>query len=235
MIDIHTHILPNVDDGSDSFEKSIELLKQAKEQGVTHIIFTPHVITNSSKYLGKAEIEKRYNEFIKKIEDIGIKVYLGGEIFYTDKTYQQLVNDQLITVNKSKYCIIEFPLKTDQDIEEALYNIRAKGFKPILAHPERYRLLKTNDVKQIKENAHIQVNSSSILGLHGNKVKKFVFELMKNDLVDYVSTDCHDPKKRNINLLKAYQIVEKKFGKDYADKIFKKNQQKLIQDIENEK
>ncbi|HHU55969.1 MAG TPA: hypothetical protein GXZ48_04695 [Acholeplasmataceae bacterium] len=233
MIDIHTHILPNVDDGSDSFEKSIELLKQAKEQGVTHVILTPHIITNSSKYIGKEEIEKRFNEFVDKIKDLGVKVYLGGEIFYHDKTYQQLVNDQLITVNNSKYCIIEFPLKTELDIEEALYNIRAKGFRPILAHPERYKSLKSSDVKLIKENAQIQVNSSSILGSHGKKIKKFVFELMRNDLVDYVSSDCHDPKKRNINLLQAYNIVRKKFGEEYADKVFKKNQQKLINEIDN--
>lgn len=233
MIDIHTHILPNVDDGSDSFENSIALLKQAKEQGITHIILTPHIITNSSKYLGKEEIEKRFNEFVEKVKDFGIKLYLGGEIFYTDRTYYQLTNNQLITFNKSKYCLIEFPLKTEQDIEEALYNIKAKGYRPILAHPERYKALKTSDVKLIKENAHIQVNTSSILGHHRKKVKKFVFELLRYDLVDYVSTDCHHPNNRNINLKKTYEIVQKKFGKDYADKIFKKNQQKLIEEINN--
>lgn len=232
MIDIHTHILPNVDDGSDSFEESLELLKQAKEQGITHIILTPHIITNSSKYLSKDELIKRFQEFSEKIKDFGIKLYLGGEIFYTDKTYNQLINNELITINDSKYCVIEFPMKSDIDIEEALYNIRAKGFRPILAHPERYKSLKISDVSLIKESANIQVNTSSILGLHGKKVRKFVFDLMKNDLVDYVSTDCHNLSKRNINLLKTYQIVKKKFGAEYADKIFKKNQQKLIKEIE---
>ena len=102
MIDIHTHILPNVDDGSDSFEKSVKMLKQAKEQGITHIILTPHTILNSSSYLEKEELKQKFDHFVKQIEDIGIKVYLGSEIYYTEKSYHKLVNNELTTFNDSK-------------------------------------------------------------------------------------------------------------------------------------
>lgn len=232
MIDIHTHILPNVDDGSDSFEKSVEMLKQAKEQGVTHIILTPHAMLNSSSYLEKDELKVKFDEFVKKIEDIGIKVYLGSEIYYTDKSYKKLVNNELMTINNSKYCIVEFPMHHETDIDEALYNVKANGFRPILAHPERYKFLEFDTIRSIKTNAMIQVNTTSILGLHGRKIKKIAFKLLKNNLVDFVSSDCHDIKKRNVNLMEAYKIVSKKFGQAYADKIFRQNQEKLIEEIE---
>ena len=232
MIDIHTHILPNVDDGSDSFEKSVEMLNQAKEQGVTHIILTPHTILNSSTYLEKEELHNKFNQFVQKIEDIGIKVYLGSEIYFTEKSYRKLVNNELTTFNNSKYCIIEFPMHEETDIDEALYNVKTKGYRPILAHPERYKFLDVDDVKNIKSNALIQVNTTSLLGLHGRKIKKFAFKLIKNNLVDFVSSDCHNTKDRNVNLLQAYNLVSKKFGKEKADQIFKENQEKLIQEIE---
>jgi protein-tyrosine phosphatase len=232
MIDIHTHILPNVDDGSDSFEKSLEMLKQAKDQGVTHIVLTPHTILNSSYYLEKNVLQEKFDEFVKQIEDIGIKVFLGSEIYYTDKSYHKLINNELTTFNNSKYVIVEFPMHEETDIDEAMYNVRVKGFRPILAHPERYKFLKVDDVRSIKQNALIQVNSTSILGQHGKKIKKFAFDLIKNDLVDFISSDCHNTTDRNVNLLDAYNIISKKFGKDYADKIFKKNQEKLIKEIE---
>lgn len=235
MIDIHTHILPNVDDGADSFEKAVEMLKQAKEQGVTHIILTPHSITTSSNYVEKSILEEKFNDFVNKIKDIGIKVYLGSEIYFTDGTYHKLVNNELRTFNNSKYCIVEFPMHGQPDIDDALFNVSAKGFKPILAHPERYKYLDIEDVKTIKKNAMIQVNTTSILGMHGRKIKKFAFQLLKNNLVDFVSTDCHNTTNRNVNLLQAYKIVSKKFGKELADKVFKQNQEKLISEIDENK
>ena len=232
MIDIHTHILPNVDDGSDSIESSIEMLKDAKEQGVTHIILTPHAIVNSSTYLSKDQLQKKYDEFIKKVEDIGIKVYLGSEIYYTEKSYKKLLKNELKTINDSKYFIIEFPMHHPTDIDEIMYDAKVKGFNPILAHPERYNFLNVDDVASIKQNALIQINTTSILGQHGRNIKKFAFELMKNNLVDFVSSDCHNSHERNVNLEKTYRIVSKKFGKTYADKIFRINQEKLIEEID---
>lgn len=232
MIDIHTHILPNVDDGSDSLESSIEMLKAAKEQGVTHIILTPHTVLYSSTYLEKEELQKKFDEFVAKIESIGIKVYLGSEIYYNEKTYEKLMNDELVTFNDSKYFIIEFPMHHPSDIDEIMFDAKVRGYKPILAHPERYNFLNVNDVAGIKQNALIQVNTTSILGQHGKKIKKFAFQLLKNDLVDFIASDCHNPNERNVNLKKTYDIIAKKFGQEYADRIFKKNQENLIKEIE---
>lgn len=234
MIDIHTHILPSIDDGSKDLEMSIKMLEKAKSIGVTHLILTPHAIFGSSFYKDKETLKRAFREFYDKVEYIGIKLYLGSEIYYSEKNYRNLLNGDLVTFNNSKYCLIEYPMHEETDIEETLYNINVKGYKPILAHPERYKFLDYSKVRLIKKSAKIQINSTSILGLHGKKIKKFAFELMKLNLVDYVSSDCHNLEDRNVNLDEAYKIVSKKFGSEYAEKIFIRNQQELIDEIENE-
>jgi len=231
MIDIHTHILPNVDDGSKSFEMSMTMLKQAKEQGVTHIILTPHKILDSKMDLPKEEMEAKFLEFKDKTKDLGIELILGSEIFYTTKAFHKLIGGELTTINNSKYCLVEFPMGEEVDIEESLYNIRVNGFIPILAHPERYHYLKLDEIISIKEQALIQINSTSILGLHSKKSKKMAFDLLKKDLVDFVASDCHDDIVRKVNLKEAYNIVSKKFGYAQAEKIFTTNQKELIESI----
>lgn len=233
MIDIHTHIMPSVDDGSENVEKSIAMLEQAKSQGVTHIILTPHAITQSSTYINKEDMKQRFEKFVEAVKHIGIKLYLGSEIFYNDKTYRKLADGELLTFNDSKYCLIEFSMHERDDLDEILFNIHAKGFKPILAHPERYSYLDIECVEELRESALIQVNTTSILGMNGKKIQKFVFKLMKADLIDFISSDCHDTSDRSVNLHETYLFVKKKMGEKYAHKIFYENTQKLIEAIEN--
>ena len=234
MIDIHTHVLPGVDDGSESLQMSLEMIKQAKDQGITHIILTPHAILNSSYYVEKNELKKKFQEFLTNIGDVGIKFYLGSEIYYTSKSFHKLIENELTTINNSKYCLIEFPMHEKSDVEESLYNVSAKGFKPILAHPERYKFMTIDELKLIKEHTLIQMNATSILGDHGKKIKKFAFEILKHNLVDFVASDCHNPVTRKVNLVDAHTIVSKKFGLEYANKIFIDNQKRLIDLIENQ-
>lgn len=234
MIDFHTHILPGVDDGSPNLETSIKMLQRAKDIGVTHIVLTPHLVSKTSWFTEKDKLQNIFNEFVEKVKDIGVKLYLGSEIYFSEKNYKKLLNGELTTFNNSKVCLVEFPMHAYTEIEELIYNIRVNGFYPILAHPERYKYLKWEDVESIREHAYIQVNSTSILGTHGRKVKKAVFELLKRKLVDIVSSDAHNDEERCINLDKSYKIVKKKFGQEYADKIFRQNQEKIIKMIDEE-
>lgn len=231
MIDIHTHILPGVDDGAESLDDAKALLQQAKEQGITDIILTPHAILHSSTYLPKEELEQRFSKFLEATKEFGIRLFLGSEIYCTEKMCKALLNGELKTLHDSKYVLIEFSMRNKEDIDEILYNVRVHGYKPILAHPERYEYITVEDIFEIKENAKIQVNASSILGIHGKKVKKLAFQLMKNDLVDFVSSDCHHPVNRGVNLKEAFTEVRKKFGEKYANKVFIENQFKMIKDF----
>ncbi|MDD3191722.1 MAG: hypothetical protein PHP41_03105 [Bacilli bacterium] len=232
MIDIHTHILPDVDDGSNSLEMSRNMLKNAIDQGITHIILTPHEYLHSSIYYSKNELQAKFQAFQQQIMDLPIKVYLGGEIYYTEKALKMLYQNDFLTFHDSSYILIEFPMHVEVDIDEILFNIRYKGFKPILAHPERYSYLNYNQIASIKDHSLIQINAASILGLHGKDIKKRALGLLKRKLVDFVASDSHNINSRPVNLKEAYDDVAKKFSKEYAEEIFTNNQMKLIKEID---
>lgn len=234
MIDIHTHILPGVDDGSTDLENSLNMLRQAHEQGVTHLVLTPHSILNSRTFLSKSELSARFLRLVEAAKDIPIHLYLGSEIFYTDKVIGKLSSGELQTFANSKYLLIEFSMREESDLDEILYTIRAKGYQPILAHPERYEYMTKEKLLAIKENALIQVNSTSIEGMHGNKVKKKAFEFLKAKLVDFVSSDCHNTTTRSCSLKTCYDLIVNKLGKSQADDLFHNNQLRIIEAIEAE-
>lgn len=226
MIDIHTHILPNVDDGSRSVEKSIELLKQAEGQGVTHLFLTPHYRLGYKT--DRNIIEKEFINFQKIAKDAGInvKLFLGQEIF-VDREYYKVLKDELVnTMNNTKYVLVEFDYFIDTDISEVVYELVALGYIPIVAHFERYVYATIQDAYEVKElGGLIQVNADSIVGnnrLHRKTAKK----LLKNNLVDFVASDVHDCRVNLLGQAKAY--VTKKFGEKISQKLFVENAENLI-------
>jgi protein-tyrosine phosphatase len=231
MIDIHTHILPGVDDGSTDLDNSLKMLEQAYEQGVTHLVLTPHSILNSKTFLKKEELQLRFNKLVEAAKNIPIRLYLGSEIFYTDKVLSKLGSNELQTFANSKYLLIEFSMREESDLDEILFNIRAKGFQPILAHPERYEYMTAEKLTALKENALIQMNTTSIDGSHGHKVKKRAFAFLKENLVDFISSDCHNATTRACSLKNCFELIEKKFGEEKALNLFHNNQLKMIRDI----
>lgn len=212
MLDIHTHILPNVDDGSKSLEESIELLRSEVNNGVTTVILTPH---QNARIKTKNELIKKFLEFKKEIDFIDL--YLGSEIYYYDDLIADLVNDRVLTINNSKYVLVEFSTRTETNIADIVYEIVLKGFKPIIAHIERYPYLTLENYLAIKNNGGlIQINASSYEDKYFKKKTKI---LLKNKLVDFVASDCHNTKTRNVDFSNIKKVVEKKY-KDQYDHIF---------------
>ena len=135
MIDIHSHILPFVDDGSQSIECSLDLIKKAVAEGITDIVLTPHYrlrYTCSPKELLLA-FDNLKNAVAEN--NIDINLFLGQEIFYTREVKELLKENKLLTMNGKKYVLIEFPFDTFYDISEAVYVLSNAGYKPIVAHP----------------------------------------------------------------------------------------------------
>ena len=223
MIDIHTHLLPCVDDGSPDMQTSIELIKDEIKQGVTDIFVTPHYFKYRG-YLSPVEENIKIFERLKeevKSNDLNVKLYLGNEIYYNKLTISDLQDGLIKTLGKSKFVLVEFSLSVeDEDIPEAVNNLTAKGYIPIIAHPERYPYITdiNNYVYLKRMGALIQLNASSIIGDYGRKVKKFVLRLIKNNLVDFVASDIHDF--RMSCLKKAYKVVETTFSKEKAEELF---------------
>ena len=213
MIDIHTHILPAVDDGAKSFEDSLKMIQLEIENGVDTIILTPHYFKNELNAQNKDLIFAQYEKLLEKTKDLNIKLILGSEIYYSDEIMDELISNKIITLGNSKYLLIEFSLYNEYyNIPDVFLDIMALGYKVIFAHPERYVYLSVNQIKKISElGCLIQINTSSILGDFGRKIQKKAFKLIKNKSVNFIASDAHSLNVRKPNLKETLQFVEKKF------------------------
>ena len=162
MIDIHTHILPAVDDGAKSFEDSLKMIQLEIENGVDTIILTPHYFKNELNAQNKDLIFAQYEKLLEKTKDLNIKLILGSEIYYSDEIMDELISNKIITLGNSKYLLIEFSLYNEYyNIPDVFLDIMALGYKVIFAHPERYVYLSVNQIKKISElGCLIQINTS---------------------------------------------------------------------------
>ena len=178
MIDVHCHILPDVDDGSECMQESINMAMIAKEQGIDKIIATPHYHPEF-KYLKGEELNKVCEEFKKQLKEnnIDIEIYLGNEIYFTYDLIEKISELDFYCLNKSKYILIEFPpTNFPLNLCNIVYELKQKGFIPVLAHVERY--IKIHDDPEIiydciKTGAIIQINSSSLIGKQGKEIQRF--------------------------------------------------------------
>lgn len=197
MIDIHSHILPGVDDGARTLADSIELVRELAESGVTDIIATPHYVAET-RYVHDRQEESRIlsdlrTELTK--EGIQVNVFLGNEI-YIDKSIASLLEEgKISTMAGSNYLLVELPLDGEfSNYEDILKDLMGAGYKVILAHPERYRIVQKN-YELIKEwtnwGIKIQCNLGSIMGEYGKSAKKLVKKMIKDDLVFAFGSDIH--------------------------------------------
>ena len=211
MIDIHTHIIPYVDDGSPNLETSIAMIKHELAIGVDEIIATPHHIY--SRYESTVEvIKERFNflcEEVKK-QNLPVTLYLGQEIYFTHKEdiIQMLKEGKLLTLNNTNRVLLEFSFHREpENLLEVIYNFRVNGYQVIIAHVERYEWMTYQKVVALaNEGAKIQINSDAILGYTSWKEKRFVKKLLKNNLVDYVASDTHSFRPSSLD--KSYKKIK---------------------------
>ena len=196
MIDIHTHVIPCVDDGSPNIETSISMIKHEIDIGVTEIYCTPHHI--HQRYEKSVEEIKENFRLLKEAvekENLPIKLYLGQEICYTHREdiLGMLKEGKLLTLNNTNRVLLEFSFHREpEDLLDIIYNFGVNGYEVIIAHVERYEWMTYDKVVALRtEGAKIQINSNSYLGMEGFKEKWFVKKLLKNNLVDYVASDTH--------------------------------------------
>lgn len=234
MIDIHCHILPNVDDGSESLEESIAMAKIAESEGITKIVNTSHCHFDFKYKKGnelKLELEK-FNQALKE-ENINIEVLLGNELYYTSDLIERFNELDFFSMNNSKYILMEFsPINFPKNIEDVIYEIKIRGYIPIIAHAERYKQVQedVNIVLDcIKEGALIQVNASSILGKNGEKAEDTSKKLLDNNMVHFVATDAHSSNRRRPLIKDSYNYILKNYGKEVSEKLFIENPTAVIE------
>ena len=238
MIDIHSHIIFDVDDGPKTLEDSRRLLEESYRQGVRTIISTSHrrkgmFETPEEKIAANF---KQVQEVAKQVAD-DLTVLYGAEIYYTSDILKKLEEGTFPSLGGTKYVLIEFSMNTPyKDIHSALGNVIRLGMTPVVAHIERYHCLE-NDEDRVSElinmGCYMQVNSSNVLKpkLFGDRykfMKKRVQFFLERDLVHFVASDMHNLDDRPPYMQKAYQIVAKKYGAERAEELFKKNQEILL-------
>jgi len=222
MIDIHTHILPFVDDGVRDFKEAMDIIENLNNQGVKHLFLTPHYY-KARNYLNSYENNLEiFKELKQKVQDAGIDIqlYLGNEIKYTIDIFKYIDENKVVALNDSFY-LIEFSTDASvYEITEAIHNMVAKGYRPIIAHIERYDALsKMEDIHLLKKiGALVQVNVSALLGHYGILTKRKIKKLLKHDLVDFVATDSH--RLHEDHFIKGYRYVKKKYSPSMANKLF---------------
>ena len=225
LIDIHCHILPKVDDGPDSVEESLKILKDMRRQGIKHVIVTPHYRPEMFEPSMKRVIYS-YRHLRDIAYDMGVSMSLGCEYYRNEQIIDHMDNRKRPSMAGSRYVLIEFSMNDlFPTIRNYVYELITHGYQPIIAHAERYFCCqKMEKIQELKDmGALIQVNAGSVLGEEGWKLKKFCLDLMKKDLVDFVASDTHNTSDRKLNLKKCASFVTKKMGKQYAERIFFNN------------
>lgn len=239
MTDLHTHILYNVDDGSESLEMSIKMLEIAKKTGTENVVLTPHCIPDMypnymSDFVVQDVLVGRFEKLKRACADrkLDINLYLGMEVYADNNIVNLIKNGSLITINKSRYMLIEFPFEADPTwVGYILSKVQSTGIVPVLAHPERYTYVQQFPFMVhdwVNSGCLIQINRSSIIGRFGEVASNVTKLLMRDNMVCAVASDAHRPDRRVPVLNDAYQLVEKHFGQRYAKKIFSENPKLII-------
>jgi protein-tyrosine phosphatase len=229
IVDIHNHILYGLDDGPQNQEETILLAKQAVETGINHVIATPH-----HKHMYKKHFyENDYRQIIKMVahvndllkeHEVPLKVYPGIEFHLHEKIRNDIEHniDHFLTLNNTgKYLLMELPCSYyPSHTEEVLYELQKQGFTPILAHPERNKILRRNPGKifdMIQRGILVQITAGSVTGLHGSRLKNFSVHLLNHNLVHFVASDAHHHSNRKFELISAYDWIEHNYSANYRN------------------
>ena len=197
MIDVHSHIIPNVDDGSKSVEETFNMLKEAESIGFTDIIATSHYLPNYYETDSQELVfwKDKLQELIKKCK-ANINLHSGMEIYVTEQMYNLIIDNKLLRLANSRYMLIELPMNSSINyLDHIIYYLDTIGVKFILAHPERYRIVQEKPElveEYVEKGCLMQCNFGSILGMYGSEPKKVMKHLLKKDLVHFVASDCHN-------------------------------------------
>ena len=233
-IDIHSHILYGIDDGSKTLEESIEIIKQHIEMGFKDIVLTPHYIENS-KYETDNKEKTKLLETLKKEtkkQKLDINLYLGNEVFVNN--ILEIKKEKILKINNSKFLLIEFPMnEKPKNINNILYEIKIQGIIPVIAHPERYSFVQKNpDLvdEWIEEGALLQSNYGSIIGVYGDNAKKTIKKLLKKNKIKALATDIHFPNNKIYqNIEKSRKRIKKIIGEEKFIELTITNPKKIIE------
>ncbi|MGN1303213.1 MAG: tyrosine-protein phosphatase [Clostridia bacterium] len=224
MIDFHTHIIPNIDDGSRSVEETFNLIKEAKEAGFEGIILTSHYIEN---YYETDAPER--DVWVKAISDslkskgIETNLYIGNEIYISENIMELLINRKASTINNTSYVLFEMPLNAEpMNLYDVIYSLQENKLVPVLAHPERYSFVQKEPeliYDLIQKGVLMQANYGSILGQYGENAKMIVKKFLENDMIHFLGSDVHRQNSIYKKIPQALEEIRKIIGEEKLEKL----------------
>ena len=230
LCDLHTHMLPGVDDGAPTMEYALQMLRNAVASDVELLAVTPHCNAIYGNYLDPA-LKDRFFQLQQAAKDIPVQLVLGAEVLVDPNLPVNLAQGKLPTINGSRYLLTEFPAATKADAFTAtLQSIRQLGYIPLVAHPERYRAVcKTPEIVMpwLDMGCHLQLTGGSILGECGETVQRTAAFLLKRDLVACIASDAHGTTSRSNYLLEVYDHLTVRYSKQYAQCLLRENPMRI--------
>jgi protein-tyrosine phosphatase len=238
MIDLHRHILPGIDDGPMTMEKSLELADSYQRAGFTTIVATPHWVPGTTWTPSIENIYQRRSllQDSCKSKNINIKICVGMEIALDVNLGDLLLQKRLLTLAGSPYILIESPFqRLPIGWDQMFFSIMANGYRIILAHPERcMHLLSSPDLYDdiIGSGVYFQVNYDSFLGNYGKEISETAFYLLKKGYIHFLATDSHDPIQRHPgNARKTLEVLAKIIDAKTIENLTKINPEHVIKGI----
>ena len=230
MIDVHCHLLPNVDDGAKSLEMAQEMCAVAKQDGVTHIVCTPHA--NDEFRYDRAQHQKAVDHLQASVSDI--RLTLGCDFHFSYDNIQALMTspDQFL-IGDGDYLLVELSdFVMSPAVFQSLERLVAMGLRPVITHPERNLMLQRHADRVLKfaeRGCAIQVTANSLTGHWGEGPKKMVHWLVEQRAVHIIASDAHDPKFRPPILSAAREIIAKTYSTEIANALVQDNPLAIVQ------
>ncbi|MGI6012033.1 MAG: tyrosine-protein phosphatase [Ruminococcus sp.] len=236
MIDIHAHILPGLDDGAASWEEALEMAQAAADSGTEIMAATAHSNIpgqNSLSWVSEyMERFRRFEEMVRR-ENIPLRLVSGMEIFAGDDVADRLKSGKLLTINNSRYPLVEFAMDTRAFyVYRILDRLLEKGYAPILAHPERYHCVQRvpeHIYEWYRMGAVIQINKGSLLGRFGERVQRTAESMLRHRLVSVAASDAHSPLIRTTVMDQAARVLERRYGSGCPWLLLEENPRRILE------
>ncbi|HSB08536.1 MAG TPA: CpsB/CapC family capsule biosynthesis tyrosine phosphatase [Blastocatellia bacterium] len=220
MVDIHSHILPEVDDGSHSLEESVEMCRASSQDGVRVMVATPHAYDGLHRTHDPGFLRQKVDELNQQMKG-SPKIVLGCELRFTHELVKQLCETHSApTIADGPYALVEFPhAMVPAGSEHLLFELMSNRITPIIAHPERNMMLISEPERfyqLVDAGALGQMDTGSITGQFGKKVQQTARVMLENGLIHFIASDCHNTRNRLPGMSEAVAATAEIVGEEYA-------------------
>lgn len=229
MVDIHSHVIFGVDDGSPTIKESIRMVLEAEKLGIKAIIATPHFCDG---IFHEQSIMENYHELVSRVNDCGVNLHLGYEVFITPDLPDKVILNKNLCLDDSSFLLVELPFDIIPAYShDVIYKLHLENITTIIAHPERNRNIVNNFnafMSLIERGCLLQLDAASIVGVYGPAVRNFAKRLIKLNLAHIVASDAHSAEDYANWYLQARKQVIKWAGVEYADRLFFQNPELIL-------